>query len=118
MGGDDALSGGLGTDTVSYAAAGSGVTASFANASINTGEAAGDTYDQVENLTGSAFDDYVYGNSGNNVIDGGAGNDILKGYAGNDHLIGNSGDDVLCDRQKTICPAPLPFAKVRPSLTL
>ncbi|MCV9963372.1 hypothetical protein OIU34_15815 [Pararhizobium sp. BT-229] len=93
--GADTLSGGLGTDTVSYATAGSGVTASFANASINTGEAAGDTYDQIENLTGSAFDDFVYGNSGNNIIDGGAGNDILKGYAGNDHLIGNSGDDVF-----------------------
>ncbi len=93
--GADALFGGVGTDTVSYAAAGSGVTASLANASINTQSAAGDTYNLIENLTGSAFDDYVYGDNGANVIDGGAGNDILKGYAGNDQLIGNSGDDVF-----------------------
>ncbi len=94
-GGADALFGGAGTDTASYASAGSGIIASLANGSINTGDAAADTYVEVENLTGSAFDDYLYGNSGNNVIDGGAGNDILKGYAGNDHLIGNSGDDVF-----------------------
>ncbi|WP_438749591.1 calcium-binding protein [Pararhizobium sp. O133] len=93
--GADALFGGDGTDTISYAAALTGVIASLANASINKQDAAGDTYSQIENITGSGFDDYVFGNSGNNLIDGGAGNDILKGYAGNDHLIGNSGDDVF-----------------------
>ncbi len=93
--GADALFGGDGSDTISYAAALSGLIASLANSDINTQDAAGDTYSQIENIIGSSFDDYVYGNSADNVIDGGDGNDILKGYAGNDHLIGNRGDDVF-----------------------
>ncbi|MEQ1950590.1 calcium-binding protein [Mesorhizobium sp. CN2-181] len=93
--GADYLSGGLGTDTASYAAAAARVTVSLANPVINTGDAAGDTFNSIENLTGSAFDDYVYGNSAANVIKGAAGNDIVKGYAGNDTLSGGSGADIF-----------------------
>jgi serralysin len=93
--GADYLSGGLGTDTASYASATARVIVSLANTAINTGDAAGDTFNSIENLLGSAFDDYVYGNNAVNVIKGGAGNDIIKGYGGNDTLAGNSGQDIF-----------------------
>ena len=93
--GADYLSGGLGTDTASYASATARVIVSLANTAINTGDAAGDTFNSVENLLGSAFDDYVYGNNAVNVIKGGAGNDIIKGYGGNDTLAGGSGQDIF-----------------------
>ncbi|MBP1856739.1 M10 family metallopeptidase [Rhizobium herbae] len=89
----DALLGGAGSDTASYKGATAGVTASMANTAINTGDALGDTYTSIENITGSDFDDLVYGNSSANIVNGGAGNDILKGYAGNDTLTGGAGND-------------------------
>jgi len=93
--GADDLHGGSGTDTATYYQATTGVVASLANSAINTGEAAGDTYDSVENITGSAHDDSVYGNNAANVVDGGAGDDVLKGYAGNDTLKGGADDDIF-----------------------
>ena len=95
LAGGSYLSGGSGTDTVSYAWATARIVASLANESTNRGEAAGDRYSSIENLTGSEFDDDVYGSNGANTIQGGAGDDTVKGYAGNDKLSGNDGDDVL-----------------------
>jgi Ca2+-binding RTX toxin-like protein len=59
---------------------------------VATGDAAGDTVSNFENLTGSATgDDTLRGDSGNNVIAGLGGQDILSGGAGGDTLDG--GDD-------------------------
>jgi Ca2+-binding RTX toxin-like protein len=91
--GADYLNGGAGTDTVLYATAATGVTASLANAAINTGDAKGDVYVSIENLTGSGFNDVLVGNGANNIISGGNGNDRLTGLAGNDTLIGGAGND-------------------------
>ena len=68
---------------------------SLSNTAINTGDAQGDTFNSIENLTGSNFNDSVYGNSAANAINGGAGNDVIKGYAGNDTLTGGSGSDTF-----------------------
>ena len=54
------------------------------NSDVLGGQA--DSFDSIENLTGSAFNDRLVGDSGNNV---------LSGLAGNDELIGNDGDDTL-----------------------
>jgi serralysin len=89
------LIGGADIDTASYSGATAGVVASLANAAINTGFAAGDTYNSVENLAGSKFDDSLFGNNSANVINGGAGNDTIKGYGGNDTLIGGAGEDTF-----------------------
>ena len=91
--GADTLIGGSGTDTADYSGATSAVTASLANSLANTGDASGDTYNSIENLTGSSSDDTLIGDTGNNVLDGGAGNDVLKGGAGADTLIGGAGAD-------------------------
>ncbi|OBZ94102.1 hypothetical protein ADU59_18065 [Pararhizobium polonicum] len=93
--GADILSGGAGSDTASYFDATSAVIASLSDATVNTGQAAGDTYSSIENLTGSIFNDSLYGNNGNNTILGRAGNDVLKGYGGNDTLTGGSGNDTF-----------------------
>ena len=93
--GADALRGGSGSDRASYETATSGVVANLSNAAANTGDAKGDTYSSIENLTGSSYADTLTGTSGANDIRGGAGNDVLSGLAGNDRLFGNDGDDVL-----------------------
>ena len=93
--GADTLTGGNGNDTASYMSSAAGVVANLASAGSNTGDAAGDTYTTIENVTGSAFNDTLTGNTGDNVIDGGAGDDILNGGAGNDTFIGGAGNDTL-----------------------
>ena len=91
--GKDFLSGGAGNDTASYAGASKGVVANLASSGANQGDAKGDTYSSIENLTGSSYSDSLFGNSGANVLDGGAGNDTLVGGGGADKLIGGSGTD-------------------------
>ncbi len=49
--------------------------------------------DTIENLTGSAHNDTLRGNSDANILNGGDGNDSLDGQTGNDTLIGGDGDD-------------------------
>jgi Ca2+-binding RTX toxin-like protein len=89
--GADALSGSSGSDTASYANAAAGVTADLTTPAQNTGDAAGDTYTSVENLTGSAFSDTLAGDANANRIEGRAGNDTLAGNAGNDTFVFNAG---------------------------
>ena len=82
--GADILDGGAGNDYVAYRNASTAVVASLANPSLNTGDAAGDTYVSVERLEGSAFNDTLTGNAGNNSLRGGLGADWLNGGAGRD----------------------------------
>ena len=49
----------------------------------------------IEQLVGSNYSDFLYGNEVNNTIDGGAGNDYIEGWDGNDYLSGGSGNDVM-----------------------
>jgi Ca2+-binding RTX toxin-like protein len=91
--GADELFGGAGSDTASYLGATEGVIASLANSAINSGDAAGDTYESIENLFGSSFDDGLNGDNAANVINGGAGDDTFKSYGGNDTLTAGAGND-------------------------
>ena len=93
--GADYLNGGGGKNTASYASATEGVIVSLADPSINTGDAAGDHFSQIGNLTGSGLDDTIIGNDSVNVLNGGNGDDILKGLGGADTLIGGDGNDTL-----------------------
>lgn len=88
--GADALNGGGGTDYASCANSSAGLTARLDAPGLNTGEAAGDTYNTIEGLIGSAFNDILIGNGSSNGLVGGAGNDTLYGVAGNDTLIGGA----------------------------
>ena len=94
--GADIMDGGTGIDRVEYTyGTNAGVTASLGDSSINTGDAAGDTYVNIENLYGTTFNDVLHGDAGNNRIDGRLGDDMLFGGDGNDYLIGGAGNDVM-----------------------
>lgn len=94
LGGDDYLVGGGNTavgDTVSFANAPAaadgvtGVTFTLGNSSAqNTNTGGIDTISGFENVTGSAFNDVLTGDSGANGILGGAGNDVLNGRGDTD----------------------------------
>jgi Ca2+-binding RTX toxin-like protein len=93
--GADDLRGGNGSDTASYALASSGAVATLDNASANWGAARGDSFQSIENLTGSAYDDTLVGIATSNTIRGNDGADTLRAKAGNDTLHGGPGDDRL-----------------------
>ncbi|WP_370336764.1 calcium-binding protein, partial [Parvularcula marina] len=83
-----------GTDEVDYSGSASGVTLSLSTGGSG-GDAAGDSYTSIENVTGSGSDDDITGDSGDNVIDGGDGNDTLEGGGGADTLNGGAGNDTF-----------------------
>ncbi|TNJ36583.1 calcium-binding protein, partial [Phaeobacter sp. B1627] len=93
--GADHLIGGNGTDLVSYDGASSGVVADFLILSSNAGDAEGDTYASVENLSGSTHRDRLYANDSNNKLWGQNGDDDLHGRNGNDSLYGGNNNDRL-----------------------
>ncbi|MEE1892252.1 retention module-containing protein [Pseudomonas otitidis] len=94
--GNDNLDGGSGTDTAGYQDATAGVNVSLGiSGQQNTGGAGLDTLVNIENLTGSNFNDTLTGNSGANVLSGLAGNDTLIGAGGNDTLTGGDGADTF-----------------------
>ena len=80
------LDGGTGTDTASYASALGGVTVSLGIPGPQETFGAGiDTLANIENLTGSSFDDKLTGDANPNVLSGGPGNDILDSSGGLEH---------------------------------
>jgi Ca2+-binding RTX toxin-like protein len=96
--GADILQGGDGVDTVNYVGSdgGIGVTINLASTAAATGgEAQGDTFNLIENVVGSHFNDTVTGSTGDNVLKGNRGNDTLSGGLGADVLLGDDGNDTL-----------------------
>jgi Ca2+-binding RTX toxin-like protein len=94
--GNDILDGGAGLDTADYSDAGAAVSVYLANlAAQNTGGAGVDTLAGIENLTGSAFNDTLFGDDAANSMVGGSGHDVLRGGLGNDGLRGGLGNDVI-----------------------
>jgi len=94
-GGNDTLDGGDGLDTAGYGAAGAGVTVALIAGAQDTIGAGTDSLANIENLTGSSFDDTLTGNAAANVLFGGLGNDVLMGGGGDDTLSGGDGNDTL-----------------------
>lgn len=95
-GGADIYIGGAGSDTVDYSTSDSnGLTANLSDPSVNTGAAAGNTYDSIENLTGTTGNDSLTGDNNDNILNGGGGVDSIMGLGGNDTLIGGAGGDIL-----------------------
>ena len=93
--GADVLDGGLGYDEVTYAEATGGVIVNLTDASQNTGEAFGDRYISIEDVTSSAFADKIIGNDLNNQLKGNDGADVLDGGNGENTLLGGAGNDRL-----------------------
>ncbi len=97
--GADKLFGGDGEDVASYADATAAITASLADPSKNTGDAAGDAYDGIEDLEGSSGNDQLIGDGGDNTLRGLGGSDALLGGQGDDtYEIGlNEGNDIITE---------------------
>lgn len=98
--GGDVLNGGNGSDVASYSTAPAGVRASLTSPSINTGDAAGDSYVAIESLAGSNFNDTLVGSDAANTLSGGLGNDTLTGLKGADSFVFSStvfGRDIITD---------------------
>lgn len=109
--GNDIFDGGSGNDEVSFLGA---IKRVIANLSEGTSSGEGsDTFNSIEDLSGSIFDDKLYGNhksndlfgidgddrlygrKGDDVLQGGGGDDYLDGGSGDDSIFGGAGDDIL-----------------------
>jgi hypothetical protein len=93
-GADQHIGGGKG-GLVDYETSNVGVIASFANPAANTNDAKGDTYSNIFDMAGTAFDDTLTGDSNANNFLGNGGNDVMSTSAGNDTLNGGTGADTL-----------------------
>ena len=111
--GADFLSGNAGLDYLDYSASSAGVNVNLTTNVGSGGDAAGDSYQGVDGIIGSAFDDtltgydgfstdpldpytnVIYGNAGNDYIDGRDGDDSLYGGADNDTVVGGGGNDLM-----------------------
>ncbi len=87
------LTGGGGSDTVSYAKSTGPVIVNLALGTVSGGFAQRDTLSGIENIIGSNYGDTLTGDDGDNTISGGRGADIINGGAGNDTLSGGAGGD-------------------------
>ncbi|MEM9348732.1 MAG: Hint domain-containing protein [Pseudomonadota bacterium] len=90
--GADSLDGGEGNDTLSYESSSGPVVINLdTGAGGIFGDDGGDTFENFENVTGSALGDVLIGDETANVLSGLAGDDLLLGGPDADTLIG--GDD-------------------------
>jgi Ca2+-binding RTX toxin-like protein len=90
-GGDDRLVGGPGRDIAAYPYAPQGIRASL---HLGTATGAGDdTFEGIEGIDGSPFDDSLEGSPENDVLDGEKGNDTISGLGGEDVIDGGGEDD-------------------------
>ena len=93
--GADALDGGPGHDRVRYGGSGAAVGIDLARGTARGGDAEGDTFENVEEIAGSAHADTLTGGAGDDWLVGLAGDDVLAGGAGNDNLVGGAGADAM-----------------------
>lgn len=93
--GADVLDGGDGVDRATYGRSSEGVTVDLMFGLGSGGEAEGDRLLNIENLSGSKFDDVLTGNLYDNRIWGNDGDDVISGFNGNDRLHGGRGDDII-----------------------
>ncbi len=102
-GGPDVLNGRDGSDTASYADSDASVTIDLATLDAQGfvlgfgGHAAGDRLQDIENLIGSQYNDFLRGDSGANVLAGGGGADTLIGSGSDTAHYGDSRAGVTVD---------------------
>ncbi|MBD3316155.1 MAG: hypothetical protein GF344_10230, partial [Chitinivibrionales bacterium] len=91
----DSFDGGVGEDWVDYSRVHNGVQVDLSRRADDDGMGAKDYLDDIENVRGSQFGDYIKGSSADNVILGLGGNDRIDGDGGNDEIHGGGGDDTI-----------------------
>ena len=85
--------GGSGEDTVSYSSSDAAVEVNLQTGTGSGGFAEGDSYESIERVVGSDFDDVLIGNDEDNQLLGGRGDDQLISGGGADFLDGGLGKD-------------------------
>lgn len=93
--GNDQMYGDDGIDTLSYAGSAGDIRIDLLLHTASGGEAEGDTFYDMENVTGGRGNDVLTGDAGANVLNGERGDDILYGGEGGDTLIGGAGADQM-----------------------
>ena len=93
--GADHLDGDLGIDTAAYDYSPTGVFVALFTGVAKDGDAAGDTFNSIENLSGSGYADTLWGDNGPNVLEGNAGDDLFMGFGGDDTINGGWGSDTV-----------------------
>lgn len=94
--GNDRFFGGSGYDTVSYQTSNSRVVVDMVGGVNNIlSDATGDTYNSIEFIVGTQFDDQFILSDEGVVVDAGAGHDLIRGGAGSDVMYGGAGNDRL-----------------------
>lgn len=91
----ETFDGDVGIDKVDFSNSNAAVTIDLQSNTASGGFAAGDIFIEIENITGSTYDDTVNGDTSNNTITGGNGIDTLRGKDGSDVLFGDLGNDYL-----------------------
>jgi Ca2+-binding RTX toxin-like protein len=104
--GADIINGGGGIDTVEYNFVGSGVIVNLLTGAVS-GSAGNDVLSNIENVSGSIFNDTITGNAFANNLKGNGGSDRLDGGAGADTLSSGAGVDTFVFRfgQSTVTGA-------------
>lgn len=106
--GNDTLDGGAGNDTASYINSAAGVTVDLASGGTS-GQAKGDTYIDIEHVTGSRRSDSITGDDSDNrlkgmdgwdTLNGAGGDDVIEAGGGNDVVDGGEGDDFITGGSK------------------
>ena len=93
--GGDSINGGNGSDYIVF----SGVDSNGVIVNLQVGiginsDAENDTYESIEHILGSEYNDVLMGNSDSNIIRGYAGNDTIFAFGGYDLLHGGVGSDL------------------------
>lgn len=95
------IDGGSGVDTLDYSPLeiAGGLAVNLAIGTVTKAFYGGltgtDSIRDIEGVTGTRYDDTLYGNDGANCLDGGDGNDTLSGGADSDLIQGGAGNDFI-----------------------
>ena len=98
---DLVIDGGTGLDTVSFLYSSTGVRVELPEGGLGLWPDTNPTtvrphvLKNIENVTGSNYDDFIYGSRAVNELDGGAGNDHLIANGSGDFLTGGTGADTF-----------------------
>jgi hypothetical protein len=93
--GADKLDGGDGFDEAMYYDSPVGVTVSLLSGIASGGTAEDDELIGIEAVSGSPYDDTLWGDDADNDLLGRPGSDTIKGWGGDDRLWGDEGNDML-----------------------
>nr|WP_196764689.1 calcium-binding protein [Rhizobium leguminosarum] len=92
--GADFFDGAGGYDSLWYLTSSAGVTLNLATGAASNGDAAGDSFTNIETVIGSNFDDTLTAATSGSRLEGGGGSDIINGGDGADIIYGGLFSDI------------------------